>query len=139
MATRTTASTILEIEVSQPFIDMATGQTVTRCPVALSLKGVDPNRIQRVKVDRNEISFSLTDHDIRYTFKTPAKVRNFIDAVDNGGRIAPFKFTLDTANAINAKPIDHPGARDLVQKAASRENPNRVPRASWAKRAVHAK
>lgn len=136
-----TAAVKLEIEVSQALIDMATGQTNTRCPVALSLKNVDANRIQRVKVDRNEISFALVDHDIRYTFKTPTKVRNFVDAFDTGGRVAPFRFTLDTTLAIDAKPIIHPGAKDLVRNSKLRNNPNpnRTPRASWANRSVGVK
>lgn len=139
MAARSTADVKLEIEVSQAFIEMATGQTNTRCPVALSLKGLDPNRIQRVKADRNEISCALTDHDVRYVWQTPVKVRNFIDAFDNGGRVAPFRFTLDTAKAIDVKPILHPSALALVRQAAWRAKPasEKTPRTKLSQRAVH--
>lgn len=144
MAARSTAPVKLEIEVTQALIDMATEQRNTRCPVALSLKNTDANRIQRPRVDRNEISFGLIDHDVRYVFKTPVKVRNFVDAFDTGGRVAPFKFTLDTAYAIDAKPIDHPGAKDVARHAKRREDiavGAHIPRAAgaWSKRSVGAR
>ena len=138
----TTAGLKLEIEVSQALIEMATSQTNTRCPVALSLKNVDANNISRVRVDRNEISFGLLDHDVRYTFKTPVKVRNFVDAFDTGGRVTPFKFVLDIDKAIDAKPIKHLGAASTVYQAAWRERPasEKKPRAhGWSKRNIHAR
>lgn len=141
MAARSTAGVTLEIEVTQELIDVSAQQTNTRCPVALSLKGVDPNRIQRPKADRNEISFGLSDHDVRYVFKTPAKVRRFIDAFDNGGKVAPFTFTLDTADAVDARPILHPGAKDVARHGRRREeiaSGKRVPRTvgAWSRRGV---
>ena|SRR5215216_6012156 len=141
MATPSTPSVKLVIEVSQSFIDIAAEQTNTRCPVALSLKNVDANRIQRVKVDRNTTSFSWVDHDIRYTFKTPVRVRKFIDAFDNGGKVQPFTFTLDTVDAIDAKPIIHPSARTLARQSALRADVGRemIPRTKWSGRVSYAK
>jgi len=143
MATKTTAPSLkLEIEVSQALIELATSQTNTRCPVALSLKNTDANNISRVKVDRNEISFGLLDHDVRYTFKTPVKVRNFVDAFDTGGKVAPFKFVLDVDKAIDAKPIKHLGAASTVYQAVWRAKPaaEKKPRAhGWSRRTVRVK
>lgn len=134
----------LKIEVTQAWIDMAAQQTKTRCPVALSLKNLDPNRIQRVIATRDEISFGLADHDVRYIFKTPPKVRGFIDAFDvDRSTVDPITFTLNTATAIERRPIQHPSAKELAQHGEWRAKAAVKPRAhtprTWSKRVIHAK
>lgn len=106
----------LYVEISDDDLAVAAKQDKWGCAIVCALQRRYPNAL-RVAVDERHISLSMPDDDTRYTFETPAEVReHVIKPFDLGQPIDPEwrSFTID--HAIEAKPMTHNPERNRAER-----------------------
>lgn len=110
------------VRVTRKLIDWALTQTSTQCGISLALKdaGADYPR-----VTQTTIAFTDRPSGLRYTFKTPQKLVDWIDHFDRDPKtVKPVTFTLDLAEADRVREIQRVQPSEAVAKHQKRGTAN---------------
>lgn len=107
--------TITTVRVDRRLIAWALQQTSTQCAIALALKDANDNFVRPV-VTQEAIHVTDARSGIRYHFKTPKKIAEWIDQFDRSPETTkPLTFTVDLTEAESATPYQPRGVLDSIK------------------------